>query len=187
MSDMKKVNVTIDQQKFTLVAETNEQRTREIADYVDQAITNIRENNRKLNPSMTYILAMMNVTGEYFKSKDSLERFREFSDEPLENIEDMAKLLKKMTEEKNNLNVIIDQLKDDMVKSLNTISDMNKRFQELEVDNNQHVAIIKELTAHNEELMEGLTQKQQKLIETEQKVQDSVRWVSDKIRRQNGD
>ena len=66
-----RVKISIDGKSFTLVGEETEEHMRQVAEYIDQKMTEIRQKAVAvtLDSSLAYVLTSINVADDYFKEK----------------------------------------------------------------------------------------------------------------------
>lgn len=66
-----RVKISIDGKSFTLVGEETEEHMRQLAEYIDQKMTEIRQKAVAvtLDSSLAYVLTSINVADDYFKEK----------------------------------------------------------------------------------------------------------------------
>ena len=66
-----RVKISIDGKSFTLVGEETEEHMRQVAEYIDQKMTEIRQKAVAvtLESSLAYVLTSINVADDYFKEK----------------------------------------------------------------------------------------------------------------------
>ena len=66
-----RVKISIDGKRFTLVGEETEEHMRQVAEYIDQKMTEIRQKAVAvtLDSSLAYVLTSINVADDYFKEK----------------------------------------------------------------------------------------------------------------------
>ena len=66
-----RVKISIDGKTFTLVGEETEEHMRQVAEYIDQKMTEIRQKAVAvtLDSSLAYVLTSINVADDYFKEK----------------------------------------------------------------------------------------------------------------------
>lgn len=66
-----RVKISIDGKSFTLVGEETEEHMRQVATYIDQKMTEIRQKAVAvtLDSSLAYVLTSINVADDYFKEK----------------------------------------------------------------------------------------------------------------------
>ena len=66
-----RVKISIDGKSFTLVGEETEEHMRQVAAYIDQKMTEIRQKAVAvtLDSSLAYVLTSINVADDYFKEK----------------------------------------------------------------------------------------------------------------------
>lgn len=64
-----RVKISIDGKSFTLVGEETEEHMRQVAEYIDQKMTEIRQKAVAvtLDSSLAYVLTSINVADDYFK------------------------------------------------------------------------------------------------------------------------
>lgn len=67
-----KIKISIDGKSFTLVGDETEVHMRAVATYIDEKIMEIRKNAVavKMDTSLAYVLAALNVADDYFKEKE---------------------------------------------------------------------------------------------------------------------
>lgn len=130
--DSNKVDVMIGGINYTIVADTEPQTTKEIAAYVDKVLSDIMSKNNRLNQNMINILTLMNITAELFESRKACDELKIESIGPREKYDSMKDEIEKLREENEELKTSCDNLKDDLVSSLNTISEMNKQKRAIE-------------------------------------------------------
>lgn len=66
-----RVKISIDGKSFTLVGEETEEHMRQVAEYIDMKMTEIRQKAVAvtLDSSLAYVLTSINVADDYFKEK----------------------------------------------------------------------------------------------------------------------
>ena len=66
-----RVKISIDGKSFTLVGEETEEHMRQVAEYIDQKMLEIRQKAVAvtLDSSLAYVLTSINVADDYFKEK----------------------------------------------------------------------------------------------------------------------
>lgn len=66
-----RVKISIDGKGFTLVGEESEEHMRQVASYIDEKMTEVREKAVAvtLDSSLAYVLTALNVADDYFKEK----------------------------------------------------------------------------------------------------------------------
>lgn len=66
-----RVKISIDGKSFTLVGEETEEHMRQVAEYIDQKMTEIRQKAVAvtLDSSLAYVLTSINVADDYLKEK----------------------------------------------------------------------------------------------------------------------
>ena len=66
-----RVKISIDGKSFTLVGEETEEHMRQVAEYIDQKMMEIRQKAVAvtLDSSLAYVLTSINVADDYFKEK----------------------------------------------------------------------------------------------------------------------
>ena len=66
-----RVKISIDGKSFTLVGEESEAHMRQVAEYIDQKMSEIRQKAVAvtLDSSLAYVLTSINVADDYFKEK----------------------------------------------------------------------------------------------------------------------
>lgn len=66
-----RVKISIDGKSFTLVGEETEDHMRRVAAYIDEKMTEVRQNAAAvtLDASLAYVLTSINVADDYFKEK----------------------------------------------------------------------------------------------------------------------
>lgn len=151
--DSNKVEVTIDGGKYTIVSNADKKQTEKIAAYVDDLISEIRENNSKLNINRIYILTLMNISADLFKLKEDFSLMEQELADPEEKYESLRDSLSSSEEENKQLNENLEKVKDELVYSLNTINDINAKEESVRRDLDKTQA---ELEAKKEEI-EDLT------------------------------
>lgn len=175
MANQKKIDVIIDGMKYTLFADANQDKTVKIASYVDSKIQEMKSGNTRLNPAMLYVISLMNITGELFDMKEKYDSLVEESKEPIQRFKTISEEVEKMTKERESQDKAVEQLKDDLVISLNTISDMNKRYTGLDEENKANLETIAFKNKQLFELNDNMTQMQKELVSLEKKYQDLVK------------
>lgn len=178
MTSQNKIEVIIDDIKYTLVADTEGDRTKRIAEYVDSKIASIREANSRLNQSMVYVLTMMNISGDFFDKREKYDQLVEESKEPIQRFQSISDEHEKVKQENIELEDAVEKLKDDLVTSLNTISDMNRRFTALKDENLKNVELLKSKDNHIKEISANLAKMQEEISKLEKLYQESVLRIS---------
>ena len=66
-----RVKISIDGKSFTLVGEESEEHMRQVASYIDEKMTEVREKAVAvtMDSSLAYVLTSINVADDYFKEK----------------------------------------------------------------------------------------------------------------------
>ena len=66
-----RVKISIDGKGFTLVGDESEEHMRQVASYIDEKMTEVREKAVAvtLDSSLAYVLTALNVADDYFKEK----------------------------------------------------------------------------------------------------------------------
>lgn len=185
MSNSNKVEVIIDGIKYTLVADANQDRTVKVAKYVNAKIEDMKSSNPKLNQTMLYTLTLMNITGELFEMNDKYDALVEESKEPIQRFRTISEEVEKVTEEKDELISSIEKLKDDLVTSLNTISDMNKRYSSLDEENKGNIKTIESKNKQMSELNENMTEMQEEMSALQKQYQEILKRVNSLIKSES--
>lgn len=153
--------------RFTLVGSKSPDYSKRVAAYVDDEISALKKNNRKLNLTMCTTLAAVNIAGEVFELKEKLLEIENESKEAMANYKPTLKRVEELEEQNAKLSEDIDRLKDDLVGSLNTIGDMNKGFSDVQEENVKMKDEIVERGDKISEITANLKSLQQELIRTE--------------------
>lgn len=66
-----RVKISIDGKSFTLVGEETEEHMRQVAEYIDQKMAEVRQKASavEIDSSLAYVLTSINVADDYFKEK----------------------------------------------------------------------------------------------------------------------
>lgn len=69
-----RIKIIVDGKSFTLVGEETEMHMQAVASYIDEKIVEIRKNAAavKMDSSLAYVLAALNVADDYFKEKEKV-------------------------------------------------------------------------------------------------------------------
>lgn len=69
-----RIKIIVDGKSFTLVGEETEMHMQAVASYIDDKIVEIRKNAAavKMDTSLAYVLAALNVADDYFKEKEKV-------------------------------------------------------------------------------------------------------------------
>lgn len=160
-----KVDVTISGYPLTLRAEVNAEEAQRIARYVDTKITEAMQNNKRLGSQLAAILASVNIAGELFAVRKELEELREISREPMENFDLISTEKDRQIAQNQALEREIGRLKDDLVNSLNTIGDINKRMTGAAQESEAARAALEEKQQEMVRVEQSLAHLQQTLID----------------------
>ncbi len=160
-----KVDVTIAGYHLTLKADTSEDEAVRIARYVDNQITKAMDHNPRLTAQLASILASVNIAGELFTTKRELADLREISREPMENFDMLSTDRDQQIAHNQALEREISRLKDDLVNSLNTIGDINKRMTGAAQESEDAKDALKEKQQEMVRIEQSLTQLQQTMID----------------------
>lgn len=160
-----KINVTISGYPLTLKADVNPDEAHRIARFVDGKITEAMEHNNRLSVQLATILASVNIAGELFTVKKELEELREISREPMENFDILTSEKDRQIAENQSLEREIGRLKDDLVDSLNTIGDINKRMTGAAQESEAARAALEEKQQEMVRVEQSLAHLQQTLID----------------------
>ncbi|MDO5690484.1 MAG: cell division protein ZapA [Tissierellia bacterium] len=177
MNGSNRIEVIIDGLRYNLVAETNPDKTLKVANYVNAKILSIKEASPKLNQNMAYTLSMMNITGELFDMREKYDTLVEESKEPIQRFRTISEDIESMTKEREDLEASIEKLKDDLVTSLNTISDMNRRYTVLSEENEDNIKTIGTKNKQMSELGENLKEMQTELTTLQKQYQETVKQL----------
>ena len=170
--DSNKVDVSIGGIKYTIVADTKPDTTKEIAKYIDLEINDIKNKNKRLSTSMIHILTMMNITAELFKLKKAYASLEENFHDPNDRCGKLEEEIKVIEDEKLNLNSKLENLKDELVSSLNTISEMNKQKESLESEYKKAKTTLEAREDQLRKLTSNLERLQVDLIKSQKSYQD---------------
>lgn len=160
-----KIDVTIAGYPLTLKADVDEDEAYRIARFVDGKINDAMENNKRLSSQLAAILASVNIAGELFSVKKELEELREISREPMENFDLLSSEKERLMAENQSLQREIERLKDDLVDSLNTIGDINKRMTGAAQESEAARAALEEKQQEMVRVEQSLAHLQQTLID----------------------
>lgn len=86
-----KVHVTIDGQDYAILGQGNEERIREVAGFVDEQISSIRQQTQTNSPARLAILTALNIAHELFMYKREKEQ-------ALRNEKQMAQEIKEISD-----------------------------------------------------------------------------------------
>ncbi len=160
-----KIDVTISGYPLTLRADVNPDEARRIASFVDGKISETLEGNKRLGLQLATILAAVNIAGEMFAVKRELAELREISREPMENFDLLTSEKDRKIVENQALEREISRLKDDLVNSLNTIGDINKRMTGAAQDSKAAKDALEEKQQEMVRVEQSLAHLQQTLID----------------------
>lgn len=149
-----KIDVTIAGFHLTLKADASQDEAIRIARYVDTQIRQAMDNNPRLTAQLASLVAGVNIAGELFAVRRELADLREISREPMENFDILSTERDQQIAHNQSLEREISRLKDDLVSSLNTIGDINKR--------------MTGAAQESENAKEALKAKQQEMVRIEQ-------------------
>ncbi len=174
MANPHKVEVVVDGIKYTLVADAEDDRTIRVASYVDSKIAETKSSGARLNQNMAYVLSMMNITGELFDMQDKYDSLVEESKEPIRKFQTISEEAERVSKEKEELEESVVKLKDDLVSSLNTISDINNRYSKLKEENESNLKVSEKKSQEIDELMNNLSLMQEEMSGIEKQYQEIV-------------
>ena len=157
MEQENKVEVMIGGMRFTLVGSKSPDYSKRVAAYVDDEISALRKNNRKLNLTMCTTLAAVNIAGEVFELKEKLLEIENESKEAMANYKPTLKRVEELEEQNAKLSEDIDRLKGDMNKGFSGVQEENVKMKDEIVERDDKIS---EITANLKSL-------QQELIRTE--------------------
>lgn len=160
-----KIDVTISGYPLTLKGDMNPEEAQRIARYVDGKITEAMQLNKRLGTQLAAILASVNIAGELFIVRKELEQLREISREPMENFDMLTSEKDRQIAENQSLVREIGRLKDDLVNSLNTIGDINKRMTGAAQESESARAALEEKQQEMVRVEQSLAYLQQTLID----------------------
>lgn len=176
--DTNKVEVNIGGISYTIVADTNPETTKNIAKYIDGKLSDIKENNHKLNPNMINILTMMNITAELFEMEAMKDRLQEEAKDPKNRVQVLEEELKTLGLEKEELKSNLESLKDEVLSSLNVIGEMNKQKEELEAKYREASGLLDQRNSQLKTLNENLEKVQVDLVNIQKAYQDLSKKLS---------
>lgn len=172
-----KVEVVIDGIKYSLVADADGDKTQRIASFVDSKIKDTRESGSMLNQNMVYVLTMMNITGELFNKNDKYDNLVNESKEPIRRFQSISEEKEKLLEEKKGLEESVSKLKDDLVSSLNTISDINKKYSSLTEENKKNIDLADEKDIEIENLRDSIGKLQEESSQIQKLYQEAIKRI----------
>lgn len=172
-----KVEVKIVGYPLTLKADVNPEEAKRIARYVDSMITETMDHNKRLGVQLASILSAVNIAGEYFSTKKELQDLREVAREPMENYESLSETCDQQRAEIESLHREISRLKDDLVRSLNTIGDINKRMTGASIETENAKKALEDKKHEMERIEESLTTMQENMITMTKEHQELKRSV----------
>lgn len=170
--DSNKVDVMIGGINYTIVADAEPKTTKEIAAYVDKVLSDIMSKNNRLNQNMINILTLMNITAELFESRKACEELKQESIGPKEKYDSMIEEISKLKDENEDLKTSCDNLKDDLVSSLNTISEMNKQKRAIEEKQAETEANLAQRENQVKEFTDNLSKIQTEMFELQKSCQE---------------
>lgn len=172
-----KVEVKIVGYPLTLKADVHPEEAKRIARYVDTMISETMDHNGRLGVQLASILSAVNIAGELFSTKKELEELREISREPMENYESLSEECKHHQSEIDSLHREISRLKDDLVRSLNTIGDINKRMSGAAQETEDAKRALEDKKREMERIENSLTRMQENMISMTKENQELKRSI----------
>ena len=70
------MNLELFGQRFSVVSDADEQRVREVVDFVNRRLETIRDGTKKVHTDQIALLAALNLAEELFMERDRCERLR---------------------------------------------------------------------------------------------------------------
>lgn len=127
-----KVKINIAGTNYTIIGEKSKEEVEKIALFVDDEIKKITSQNYRLTPTMVATLVALNISSDYFDLKDELSMFEHDSEYPVKKQEELIKINENLEVEKNKLENKFKELESKNDILIQTISDLEKRYQHLE-------------------------------------------------------
>lgn len=127
-----KVKINIAGTNYTIIGEKSKEEVEKIALFVDDEIKKITSQNYRLTPTMVATLVALNISSDYFDLKDELSMFEQDSEYPVKKQEELIKINENLEVEKNKLENKFKELESKNNILIQTISDLEKRYQHLE-------------------------------------------------------
>ncbi len=153
-----RIKISVDGKSFTLVGEETEVHMKAVAAYIDEKINQIRKNAVavKMDTSLAYVLAALNVADDYFKEK---EKNAELEGRNLGLSTRLEQLIPQLDETKAELDEAKQQL-DDLKEKLAAMEEVTAKLEKAEITqppNIEHGADLQQskeedTMGHNQEL-----------------------------------
>lgn len=127
-----KIKINIAGTTYTIIGEKSKEEVEKIAEFVNEEIYKITSQNYRLNPTMAATLVALNISSDYFDLKKEVEIMSEDSEYPIKKHEELIKATEKIEFEKNILLDEIKELKEKNSSLVETIKNIEKRYEKLE-------------------------------------------------------
>lgn len=125
--ESKKIKVNIAGTTYTIISEKNEEEVFKIANFLDNKILEITEQNYRLNQAMAITLASLNITSDFFDLKKEIELINKNTNYPIEKQEELLKEIENLKSRKNDLEKEIESLKNQNANLIETIKNIDKK------------------------------------------------------------
>lgn len=155
MSELKRIDVRIDGQEFTIKSSEKEEHVRDIEEYINKNIKRINDRNLDISKNMIYILANFNITDQFLKCKYELEEYKEEVREPLETSYRTKVELDRLKEIYNESIEAEDQMKDEILEIRRELEMLRRKNKEQE----ETIKIKTKQILGNEEIIKELQDK----------------------------
>lgn len=127
-----KVKINIAGTNYTIIGEKSKEEVEKIALFVDEEIKKINSQNYRLTPTMVATLVALNISSDYFDLKNELSMIEQDSEYPVKKQEELIKIIDTLEIQKNELENKFKELESKNNILIQTISDLEKRYQNLE-------------------------------------------------------
>ncbi len=173
MTEKIKIDIVIDGRNFTVIGTESEEYVKALAQYVDKKIVDLASKNSKLSQTMSATLAALNITDEFFKLKEKFDELDLVSKEPLEKYDDLISQLAKSEDKVDELNILINEYKNELSKEKQENNKMDK-----EMINKELLLEMKEKElGENQKIIKSLQDKifdgQMELIEIKKELEEA--------------
>jgi cell division protein ZapA len=179
MSKKDKINVTIDGRNFTVVGGDNERYIRNLAYYVDEKIKSLSSKNERLSQTMSATLAALNISDEYHKTMEELEKLKNKAKDPLEKYSGVLDELNNTNTKCEELSALCNTYKDEVVQKKADIDKIKEELKqnkflfeqkEKECEESQNLVVA---------LQDRNFQSQIELVETKKQLNEILRLLDD--------
>jgi cell division protein ZapA len=200
MGDKNRVLVRIYGQEYTMAGYESREYMQQIANYVDDKMVDISENNKRLSTAMVAVLTSLNIADEYVKTKKQLLELKKETMEPLKELEQIRNQMaatttefetiqeqnKQMVQQMEEYRKTIQQLEEENQSISNhgqTCDRLEKEIEQLKIEINAKDKEVEKVVKMNDDLQMKLFDSQIKYVQARKELEAFIETFDDKQKK----